>query len=63
MDANARLKHEMGKDRYVWLQVLRGAVTLNGKPLGTSDGAAVEQESSLEITASEPAEIMMFDLN
>ena len=63
LDATAHLSHELGKDRHVWLQVLRGAVTLNGKPLGTSDGAAVEQESSLEIAATEPAEIMLFDLN
>ena len=63
LDANARLNHELGKNRHVWLQVLRGAVTLNGKQLGTSDGAAVEQESLLEIAATEPAEIMLFDLN
>lgn len=62
LDANAKLNHEVEKNRYVWLQVLRGAVTLNGKPLGTSDGAAVEQEGLLEIAATEPAEIMLFDL-
>lgn len=63
LDANAQLTHEVGKDRQVWLQVLRGSVTLNGKQLGTSDGAAVEQESLLEIAATASAEIMLFDLN
>ncbi len=63
LDANTHLSHELGKDRYVWLQVLRGAVTLNGRQLSTSDGAAVEQESSVEIAATEPAEIMLFDLS
>jgi quercetin 2,3-dioxygenase len=63
LDTNAHLKHEVGNDRFVWLQVLRGAVTLNDEQVDTSDGAAVEEESLLEITATEPAEIMLLNLN
>jgi len=36
--------------RYGWLQVTRGAVTVNGVSLDAGDGAAIEQESSLTIT-------------
>jgi hypothetical protein len=35
---------------------------LNGNELGTSDGAAVGDESTLSITATSDAEIMLFDL-
>jgi quercetin 2,3-dioxygenase len=63
LDGSAQLQHELGKDRYGWLQVLRGEVSLNGKKLETSDGAAIEQETLLEIAASQPAEVMLFDLD
>ncbi|HEX4130266.1 MAG TPA: pirin family protein [Pirellulales bacterium] len=60
--AGQHLNHVLSPGRYAWLQVLRGKVTLNGTALGTSDGAAVSDESSLTIAADEPAEIMLFDL-
>ncbi|MEL6108372.1 MAG: pirin family protein, partial [Planctomycetota bacterium] len=63
LDEGKSAQHEIAPGRHAWLQVLRGTVTLNGKPLGTSDGAAVSDESQLEIVATEPAEVMLFDLN
>ncbi|MDB5346437.1 MAG: yhhW [Schlesneria sp.] len=52
----------LNANRYAWLQVLRGSVTLNGEPLQTSDGAAVSAETQLKIQATTDAEIMLFDL-
>jgi quercetin 2,3-dioxygenase len=57
------LTHDIAPDRYAWLQVLRGGVTLNGLDLQTGDGAAVSEEQQLEIIAATDAEIMLFDLN
>lgn len=54
--------HRIQPGRHAWLQVLRGAVTLNDQPLGTSDGAAVSEETSLEVVANESAELLLFDL-
>ncbi|HEV8615586.1 MAG TPA: pirin family protein [Methylomirabilota bacterium] len=48
--------------RRVWLQVARGAVTLNGQRLGQGDGAAITDERALTIAAVERAEIILFDL-
>ncbi len=45
-----------------WLQVAAGSVTLNDVVLKQGDGAAVSQESNLNITAQEPAEVLLFDL-
>jgi redox-sensitive bicupin YhaK (pirin superfamily) len=45
-----------------WVQVARGAVTLNGKALGAADGAAVSIERSLTVTAKTPAEVLLLDL-
>jgi redox-sensitive bicupin YhaK (pirin superfamily) len=51
-----------GPGRYAWVQVLGGAVTLNGVALAQGDGAAVSEEARLAIRASEPSEILLFDL-
>ena len=62
LDLGKLLQHTLEAGRHAWLQVLRGQVALNGQALGTSDGAAVSGESLLEITATEDAEVMLFDL-
>jgi len=63
LDEGKQVAHELKSGRHAWLQVLRGAVSLNGIDLKTSDGAAVSDESTLDIVAEQPAEIMLFDLN
>ena len=53
---------ELAPGRHVWLQVLRGNVSLNGQSLNTSDGVAVSDERRLTIQAASDAEVMLFDL-
>ncbi len=60
--AGRGLRHGLPTGRHAWLQVLRGSVTLNDQDLGTSDGAAVSDETSLTIQATSDAEILLFDL-
>ncbi len=62
LDAGQSVEHPVAESRHAWLQVLRGKVTLNGKSLDTSDGAAVSDERLLKIEADGDAEIMLFDL-
>lgn len=54
--------HTLQPGRRAWLQVARGDVTLNGQALHQSDGAAVTQESRLEIASPHQAEVLLFDL-
>ena len=56
------LSYSLKPGRRAWLQVARGRVTLNGSALGAGDGAAINEENALEITALEDAEILVFDL-
>jgi redox-sensitive bicupin YhaK (pirin superfamily) len=56
------LRYGLPGDRYAWIQVLKGAIEINGKPLAQSDGAAVSEEDRLEIRATKAAEILLFDL-
>jgi redox-sensitive bicupin YhaK (pirin superfamily) len=46
----------------VWVQVVKGAVSVNATPLGAGDGAALSREISLTVKAMEDAEILLFDL-
>jgi hypothetical protein len=48
--------------RYAWLQMAKGAATLNGTPLHQGDGAGISEESDLTLTATEDAEVLLFDL-
>ena len=63
LGAGRKVEHRPATGRHAWLQVLRGAVKLNGTPLATSDGAAISDEARLEIEAVGEAEVMLFDLN
>jgi len=48
--------------RHAWIQVARGEVTLNGQTLVQGDGAAVSEESAIELTGTADAEVLVFDL-
>jgi redox-sensitive bicupin YhaK (pirin superfamily) len=49
-------------DRRIWIQVVKGTVTINGQTAATSDGIAIWDESALTIAADSAAEILLFDL-
>jgi len=53
---------QLGADRHAWIQVVKGAVMLNGILLKAGDGAAISEETSLNLRANEEAEILLFDL-
>jgi redox-sensitive bicupin YhaK (pirin superfamily) len=48
--------------RHAWLQMAKGGATLNGVALHQGDGAAISDEGSLSLTATEEAEVLFFDL-
>jgi hypothetical protein len=48
--------------RGAYLVAATGAVTVNGTPLGTRDGAAITGESELAVVATENAEVVMVDV-
>jgi quercetin 2,3-dioxygenase len=62
LQSGEEVEHELANGRYGWLQVARGAIELNGKPLRQGDGAAISQEPKLDIKGAQDAEILLFDL-
>jgi redox-sensitive bicupin YhaK (pirin superfamily) len=57
-----RVTHVLAPGRHAWVQVARGGVQLGTQPLAAGDGAAVSDEPSLDIVATAPSEILVFDL-
>jgi redox-sensitive bicupin YhaK (pirin superfamily) len=49
-------------DRFAWVQVARGSVTVNGQPLAAGDGAALNDEESVDVAATSDSEVLVFDL-
>lgn len=60
LEPDQQLSYDLLPHRAAWLQVLRGGANLNGVSLETGDGAAISDESSLEVSGS--GEVMLFDL-
>ncbi len=56
------VEHTLEPGRGAWLQVARGIVALNDTEMREGDGAAIEAEPMLRITAETEAEVLLFDL-
>jgi redox-sensitive bicupin YhaK (pirin superfamily) len=62
ISAGQQLNHRLKPGRRAWLQVMRGATTINGMLLKAGDGASVGEEQTLEVDAVQVAELLLFDL-
>jgi quercetin 2,3-dioxygenase len=63
LNSGEQVTHPLQSGRKGWLQIVRGAVTMNGHDLAAGDGAAVTGEPALTVTAKVGAtEILLFDL-
>lgn len=60
--AASSLDFSFAPNRHGWLQVLRGSVSLKDTELHAGDAVAISDESLLELTAQNRAEVMLFDL-
>ena len=58
------VKHAFRPERYVWVQVVKGNISLNGQSLGEGDAAAVSAERELSLMGIQPSggEVLLFDL-
>lgn len=60
--AGGRIAHELAPGRRAYLVALGGPITLNGVALDDRDGAAITNETTIEIAADAEAEIVLADL-
>lgn len=62
IDGGRTVRHPLESGRHAWVQVTRGAVELNGRPMKAGDGAAVSGEPAVELAAAADSEVLLFDL-
>jgi redox-sensitive bicupin YhaK (pirin superfamily) len=56
------VEHTLRSERQVWVHVAEGEVTLNGQRLQAGDAAALSEETVVKLAASQPAQVLLFDL-
>lgn len=62
LDLDHKLVHEIAPHRHAWLQVLRGSIQLGNSVLSAGDGVGLSEEPGMDVSALQPAELMLFDL-
>jgi redox-sensitive bicupin YhaK (pirin superfamily) len=60
VDANDRVTHALPEGRHAWIQVVRGAIDVNGTSLQQGDGAAISAERTVVVSGQ--GEALLFDL-
>lgn len=63
LNTGDRVTHALASGRHAWIHVAEGELTLNGEILGPGDAAAVNDTGVLELTGTQPAQVLLFDLN
>jgi len=62
LEAGERVTHDLNPGRGAWLQIVRGEMSLNDVELVTGDGARTEVPGTMNLTAAQPTEALLFDL-
>ncbi len=62
LSANESISHELAADRGMWIQVIKGAITVDDITLQAGDAISSEDAGHVTITALESTEALLFDL-
>lgn len=62
LETGGSLNIPIREGRHLWIQVARGQINLNDIRLTQGDGASISDESTINLTALDKAEILIFDL-
>ena len=57
-----QVSRELAAGRYAWLHVARGQVSVSGQVLSAGDAAAFDEPGNISVVASQPSELLLFDL-
>ena len=61
-DGNEAVEMVLDSERLAYVQLVRGALSVNGEALHAGDAMALAGESRLQLSAGEQAEVLFFDL-
>jgi redox-sensitive bicupin YhaK (pirin superfamily) len=57
-----RVTHALGNGRGLWVQVVRGKISVNGRELKAGDGLAVTETAEASLVSLSSSEVLLFDL-
>jgi redox-sensitive bicupin YhaK (pirin superfamily) len=63
LDAGNDASHELNPARHAWVHVAEGEVKLNGDTLKAGDAVALSDEPRMQLVATKPSQVLLFDLN
>lgn len=61
--AGSSLSFDFEPSQALWLQVIEGKLDLEGLPISTGDGVAVQDHNSLQLRAEQDSHLLLFELN
>jgi quercetin 2,3-dioxygenase len=62
LGSNDKISYQVAPDRYVWLHVATGEVSIGDRLLKQGDAIAYSGSNSIELSSPSQAEILLFDL-
>lgn len=62
LPAGVQQRIDLDSGRHGWLQLVKGQLNINDFTLGPGDGAAISEESTLNLEAVKTSEFLFFDL-
>ena len=62
LDHGRELVYDIGPERHLWIQIVRGDGSVGGVRVGAGDGVAVSRESQIRLAADSSMELLLFDL-
>lgn len=62
VDADEKIERAIAKDRYAYVHIARGSVSLNGIRLQAGDAASLTGESRVILDEGDKAEVLVFEL-
>jgi redox-sensitive bicupin YhaK (pirin superfamily) len=62
LDADQRAKVSIAPGRKAYVHLVRGALKVNGQALQTGDAAVMADETQIELSDAQDAEVLVFDL-
>ena len=63
LEPGTAASHELKPSRHAWVHVAEGELKLNGDKLSAGDAVAFSDEARVEIEATKPSQVLLFDLN
>jgi quercetin 2,3-dioxygenase len=61
-DADEQAQFSLAEDRYGYVHIVRGSLTVNGTVMNVGDGVRIRNERQIDLQQGHNAEVLVFDL-